>query len=83
MYGLWLTMISKSKGETMGLDELDRAAMREGRAISKLRGFRGSRTRAKNEERNQIVSDEQFQRAWASIGDQNEFTRSNHTGTRR
>ena len=51
----------------MSMDEIDREAAREGQAVSKLRGFRGSRSRARGEKSVKTVSDEQAQRAWAAI----------------
>ena len=48
------------------LDDIDREAMQEGKAISKLRGFQGSRDRSRHE-KIQIVNDEQFQQAWKTI----------------
>lgn len=51
----------------MSLDAIDREAMREGQAVSKLRALRGSRVRAKGEDGNQQVNDDQIKRAWDSI----------------
>ena len=48
------------------LDDIDREAMRESKAISKLRGFQGSRDRSRHE-KIQTATDEQFQQAWKSI----------------
>lgn len=50
----------------MALDDIDREAMREGKAISKLRVLRGSRDRSRKGS-NVKVDDERFQRAWDSI----------------
>lgn len=50
----------------MSLDEIDREAMREGRAITKLRFCQGSRTRMKKEKAVR-VDEEKFKRAWNSI----------------
>lgn len=50
----------------MALDDIDREAMREGQAVSKLRSFRGSRVRMKKEGEVR-VDDEKFKRAWESI----------------
>lgn len=52
----------------MSLDDIDREAMREGKAILKLRGFRGSRDRMRKESEVR-VDDEAFKRAWDSIKD--------------
>lgn len=50
----------------MSLDDIDREAMREGMAILKLRGFCGSRIRAKREKPAQ-VSDTIIKKAWKSM----------------
>lgn len=51
----------------MSLDDIDREAMREGRAILKLRDFTGLRNRAKKEKKVQLSNVEQVRRAWDSI----------------
>lgn len=50
----------------MSLDDIDREAMREGKAISKLRDFRGSRTRTKKEPAVR-VEEKSTKRAWNSL----------------
>ncbi len=51
----------------MSMSEIDREAEREGRAVSKLRSFGGTRNRTRGERSIKTVSGEQAQRAWAAI----------------
>lgn len=51
----------------MSLDDIDLAAMREGKAISKLRNLGGLRDRAKKEKKIQLTEAEKDRRAWDSI----------------